>query len=73
MTCTTLSCQSVKPQKYSFRVCTKLLEEWNHSYLATCTLMQHELGNTEKPEEIFDIVEHFFLGRLLHLFGTDAN
>lgn len=35
--------------------------------------MQHELGNTEKPEEIFDIIEHFCLGRRrLHLFGTDA-
>ena len=36
-------------------------------------LIQHELGNTEKPEEIFDIIEHFCLGRRrLHLFGTDA-
>ena len=35
--------------------------------------LQHELGNTEKPEEIFDIIEHFCLGRRrLHLFGTDA-
>ena len=38
-----------------------------------CVLLQHELGNTEKPEEIFDIIEHFCLGRRrLHLFGTDA-
>ena len=36
-------------------------------------LLQHELGNTEKPEEIFDVIEHFCLGRRrLHLFGTDA-
>ncbi len=35
--------------------------------------MQHELGNAEKPEEIFDIIEHFCLGRRrLHLYGTDA-
>ncbi|XP_041446393.1 N6-adenosine-methyltransferase non-catalytic subunit-like [Xenopus laevis] len=31
-----------------------------------------EIGNTEKPVEIFHIVEHFFLGRRwLHLFGRD--
>ena len=32
-----------------------------------------ELGNVEKPEEVFDIMEHFCLGRRrLHLFGNDS-
>ena len=32
-----------------------------------------ELGNVEKPDEIFDIMEHFCLGRRrLHLFGNDS-
>ena len=36
-------------------------------------ILQHELGDTEKPDEIFDIIEHFCLGRRrLHLFGTDV-
>uniref|UniRef100_UPI00358EA4E3 N6-adenosine-methyltransferase non-catalytic subunit n=1 Tax=Myxine glutinosa TaxID=7769 RepID=UPI00358EA4E3 len=32
-----------------------------------------EVGNTEKPTEIFHIIEHFCLGRRrLHLFGRDS-
>ncbi|XP_003389688.1 PREDICTED: methyltransferase-like protein 14 homolog [Amphimedon queenslandica] len=32
-----------------------------------------EMGNNDKPEEIFHIIEHFCLGRKrLHLFGNDA-
>lgn len=32
-----------------------------------------EMGNVEKPVEIFHIIEHFCLGRRrLHLFGRDS-
>lgn len=32
-----------------------------------------EIGNIEKPVEIFHIIEHFCLGRRrLHLFGRDS-
>lgn len=32
-----------------------------------------EMGNIEKPVEIFHIIEHFCLGlRRLHLFGRDS-
>ena len=32
-----------------------------------------ELGSTRKPEEIFDLIETFCLGRRrLHLFGNDS-
>ena len=35
--------------------------------------LKPEIGNIEKPEEIFHIIEHFCLGRRrLHLFGTDS-
>ena len=31
------------------------------------------MGNNDKPEEIFHIIEHFCLGRKrLHLFGNDT-
>ena len=36
-------------------------------------LLKPELGSTEKPEEIFHIIEHFCLGRRrLHLFSNDS-
>ena len=35
---------------------------------------EKEPGNSEKPEEIFNIIEHFCLGRRrLHLFGRDTS
>lgn len=41
-------------------------------YVCLISLSQPELGNMDKPEEIFHIIEHFCLGRRrLHLFGTD--
>ncbi len=43
------------------------------SYVTITSLSQPELGNIEKPEEIFDVIEHFCLGRRrLHLFGNDS-
>lgn len=41
--------------------------------IINCTIhFQPELGSTEKPTEIFHIMEHFCLGRRrLHLFAVD--
>ena len=43
-----------------------------NNYVALFADFQPPLGSTEKPTEIFHIMEHFCLGRRrLHLFGSD--